>query len=220
MKNPNHYVLLFLVLLLLSACTKDLGCPDAIDLGTYVPTEKALDFVPYKSLKSVVFEDSIGNRWTYQTAPSTFQYDRWQIPGPCPENYYETVNYIHHGGHWETSLENDSVPIKIYVAVLSLQDYETRKIYDELVVNLYEPDSGYHQSLNLPVDQRLLRNPEFERLKKATRKAETREFFGQTFFDVYHDLTPDMYPFKTYYTAEQGIVAFRDQSGKLWVLLP
>jgi hypothetical protein len=218
MKNSNHPILLFLVIAILTSCREDQGCPDAIYLGTFEPTEHAISFVPYAFVKSVVFEDSLGTQVEFTRAPSTFRYDHWEIPGPCPENYYETVDFIHDGGHWEISLVNDSLPFQLIVSVLSVQEYKTRKIYDDLVIDLYEPGVHCHQSLNLPVDQRLLRDPEFERVNNAIRQEEAMDFFGRTFHDVYHNLIPMDHPFKTFYTADQGIVAFRNKSGKLWVL--
>lgn len=218
MKNA----LVLLLFTALASCSKDeSSCPETIFLGEFSPTEFALDALPYKQNTTVIFTDSLSNRLEFTVSEPPFQMMQWVIPGPCPVNYYQQVNFEHFGGTKMFLLENDSAALLLQVMVLSVQEYESRKIYDDLVVTIgvTEPGGGaYYQTLTLPVDQRTLRDPEFERIRTHIFFDDSASFLGKTFQGVYHEMgLTDADNFKTYYTFEEGVVSFRDQEGRRWV---
>lgn len=217
--NTKTNLILFLLGMLVISCNKDdSSCSDTIYLGDFTPTEKSLSTIPYRENTTVVFADSLGEIYEFKVAQKPFRMLHWSIPGTCPTNYYQEVAFEHGGGLKEYILENDTSGIVHEVGVLSLQYFDNHKIYDELTVTYGIVDSGYYQTINHAVDQRLLRDVEFENLTRIIALEESRTFFGKTFKDVYHEkYKEDTFMFKTYYNYEQGIVSFRDGTGKRWV---
>jgi len=208
-----------LILVLLFSCTKDdSSCPENIYAGRYDPTDKALSTCPYEENATVIFSDSLGNTLEFTVSEKRFNVIHWSIPGHCPTNYYQMIKFSHDGGRWEVLLENDTASVLLEIAVLTLLDYDTHKIFDQLVVSVGVFDAVFYQTLDLPVDQRLMRDPEFEKRRSNIGFEESITILGTTFKEVYHEKYFDHnFQFKTYYNYDQGVVSFRDNYGKRWV---
>jgi len=207
-----------LILVLLFSCTKDdSSCPENIFTGRYDPTDKALSACPYQENSTVIFSDSLGNTLEFTVSAKRFNVLHLSIPGHCPTNYYQMIVFSLDGGMWTVSLDNDSADIHLDVEVLTLLDYDTQKIYDQLVVSIGVFDTISYQTLNLPVDQRLMRDPEFEKRSNNIKFEESIAILGKTFKEVYHEKFDHNFQFKTYYNYDQGVVSFKDNYGKRWV---
>lgn len=211
---------LIIGLLILSvACSRDddSSCDDNTYLGEFSPTDKAMSALPYQENEIVVFTDSLGNQIDFRVSGKEYSLLQWIVPGYCPTNYYYPVDFHHDGGQWMVRLENDSSDFQLDVQVLSVQEFYTHKIYDDLAVT-YQTDGYGHQCLNLPVDQRTLRDLEYEDILYGIEVEESMTFFGKTFNNVYHrGYFADTSFNKTYYNYEVGIVAIRDEHGRRWV---
>lgn len=204
----NFFTRLAVVML---AAYVTVACSDETDLGEYKLLEESKNAIPYSGNMLLTFTDSLGNQ-------TVFEYDETQNgtgmgyqEGKTPEGEDFSAKVENYGCYLGEKEMNLGIDFRISLAV-NVDFLSTWEITDLLHVDLNYNKEDYHQAHFL--EQVIApREATTTYLEQFPEEISEITLLDQTFTNVYTDNYSTLY-----YNYEQGVVAFKDFSGKLWVL--
>ena len=187
----------------------------------YILLNDSFKSIPYNKFdKELHFIDSLNNEVVFEF----FQKERLFITGggiiDCPTDNSKRINVTAKCDHYSFYLasNSDEVDIEIYIALSAqlglAQDYAF--VYDRLDIVAFPKNqaSSSLSSLDIQVNQR--ENNYFSENNNFYNPVDSINLNGKVFYNVYYE----PWPVKDYlyYNYEFGLIAFKNSSGKLWVL--
>ena len=188
-----------------------------IELDGYKLLQSSLDTMPYNGKQRVLFVDSVRNTLILNISeqdkimgnPIRYKYNVFEQG--------DTVAYKYGAEFKRFEIYNENEEIYFdHTLKTHINPVDTTEVYvaDALTIFYKVPDSPSYYAAGIFFHFTAQRtHPDI--INSATTVIPEMVFIGKTFQDVWHRDVPDP-TLKLYYNYEVGIVAFRDESGRLW----
>jgi hypothetical protein len=220
MNKRSLILIIFTGIAMISCEKKDETCMDVHE-GTFIYTQKSLECVPYWEKSIAVYRDSLNNLIELTIQQHQDDLLEWSMPRLCPISNKDTIYYNFRSTTKHVTLGNDSINFYLDVNIMTSLDWQYFKKFDLIFINHNLTDSSGLQNFEMGVDPRDVPEQRIELVNNRTIAFEPKiEVFGEEYDSAYHVKFMDFNsPNKLYYSYRSGVVSFKDNTGKRWVLV-